>query len=117
MKKKIILGLTETITVFGEKSKETVIARIDTGATSSSIDYNLAATLKLGPITKSKTIKSASGVLKRPIIHAKVKIYEQVIEAEFSLADRSHLKYVILIGQNILKQGNFLIDPNKEAKE
>ena len=114
--KKVILGLTEKITVIGEK-KETVVARIDTGATSSSIDYTLAAKLKLGPITKSKTVKSALGTLKRPVIHAKIKIYDAVVEAEFSLADRSHLKYSVLIGQNILKTGNFLIDPNKEAEQ
>lgn len=115
MNKKIILGLIEKITVLGEQ-EETVIARIDTGATSSSIDYSLAAKLKLGPITKSKTIKSASGTLKRPIIHVTVNLHGQVLDAEFSLADRSHLKYAVLIGQNILKTGNFLIDPNREAE-
>ena len=35
------------------------------------------------------------------------------IKAQFTLADRSHMRYPVLIGQNILKQG-FLINPNKD---
>ena len=111
---KIILGLTEKLTVISPTNKEEqVIARIDTGATASSIDIKLADKLKLGPITRSKIVKSASGIEKRPIIVAKVKINGDIIEEEFTLADRSYMTYPLLIGQNILKKGNFLIDPKK----
>ncbi|MBI2146053.1 ATP-dependent zinc protease [Candidatus Woesearchaeota archaeon] len=114
--KKTILGLTEKITLIGASGERIkVLARIDTGATSSSIDTHLAAELELGPVTRSKIIRSASGVKKRPIIKARVKMDGEVIDAEFSLVDRGHMTYPMLIGQNILKQGNFLIDPNKEA--
>ena len=37
-----------------------------------------------------------------------------ILEEEFTLADRSHMTYRILLGQNILKKGNFLIDPLKK---
>ena len=43
-----------------------------------------------------------------------IKMNGLVIEAEFTLADRAHMNYPLLIGQNILKKGNFLIDPNKK---
>lgn len=113
--KKVILGLTEEVTLVGAKGeKETVIARIDTGATSSSIDTGLAGKLELGPVIRSKLVKSAAGSKKRPIVRAKIKMDGQIIEEEFSLADRSHMTYQMLIGQNILKKGNFLIDPNKK---
>jgi hypothetical protein len=114
MGEKVILGLTEKVIVLGENGKQEVIGRIDTGATASSIDFSLAGTLELGPITKSKIVKSASGIKKRPIIKARVQLNGDVIEEEFTLADRSHMTYPLLIGQNILKRGNFLIDPNKE---
>jgi len=113
-KGKIILGLIEEIVVIGKK-EEKVIARIDTGATASSIDIYLASKLQLGPITNTKVVKSASGVKKRPILKAKIKLDGEIIEAEFTLADRSHMTYPVLIGQNILKNGNFLIDPRKGA--
>lgn len=116
-KGRVILGLTEKITVIGLKDEKEVIARIDTGATASSMDLSLAAGLKLGPVTKSRIVKSASGVKRRPIIKARVKVGGQIIEEEFTLADRSHMTYPVLIGQNILKKGNFLIDPNKGVQQ
>lgn len=117
MKGKVVLGLTEEVTLIGSDKRERVVARIDTGATASSIDFNLAAKLHLGPITRSKVVKSASGIKKRPIIRAKVQMDGEVIEEEFSLADRSHMTYPLLIGQNILRKGPFLIDPHKMVKK
>lgn len=107
-----IVGLTERITVFGNSHKE-VIARVDTGATKSSIDSNLAKELSLGPILESKLVKTAHGNKLRPVIRAKVRIQDKIFEMKFTLSDRHHMKYPVLIGQNILKKG-FLIDPSKK---
>ena len=112
MTDKLILGLTEEIVIIGNNGKEeTLTARIDTGATASSIDTALAKKLELGPVTRQKIVKSASGVKRRPVIKAKVKIRDILIEDEFTLADRSVMTYPVLIGQNILKKEDFLIDP------
>ena len=117
MKDKVILGLIEHVTVYGSKGREAdVLARIDTGATSSSIDYTLAGELQLGPVISSKVVKSASGIKKRPTIKVKIMLKETRLEEEFTLADRSHMTYRILLGQNILKKGNFLIDPLKKLE-
>ncbi len=35
------------------------------------------------------------------------------MKVHFSIADRAHMKYKVLIGKNILKKG-FLIDPSKD---
>jgi len=106
---KLIIGLTEQVTLYGEKDKKIVIARIDTGATKSSIDVTLAAQLKVGPILKTKLVKSASGSTLRPLVQAKIFIAGKIMLAEFTIADRSHMRYDLLIGQNILKEG-FLVD-------
>ncbi|MBS3097824.1 ATP-dependent zinc protease [Candidatus Woesearchaeota archaeon] len=112
-KNRIVVGLTQQLTIIGEGKKKKVIAKIDTGATKGSIDTKLAAALQLGPVTRTKLIKSAHGNRLRPIIEAKVKFNGKTIKEEFTLADRSHMKYKVLIGQNILKHG-FLIDPTKK---
>ena len=112
MGEKVILGLTEQIKLLGSKEIE-LIARIDTGATASSVDSTLAEELSLGPVIRTKIVKSASGIEKRPIVKAKIILKDIEIEEEFTLADRRHMTYPLLIGQNILKKGNFLIDPNK----
>ncbi len=114
MKDKIILGLTEDVMVISDSGRQTVHARIDTGATTSSIDANLAAELKLGPIEKTKKVKSANGMKLRPVIRGRVQIGGKTFDGLFTLADRSHMTYRVLIGQDILRQG-FLIDPNKDT--
>jgi hypothetical protein len=113
-KNKAIVGLTENVTINGSSSQKEVIARMDTGATKSSIDIGLAAELKLGPVIDSRLIKSAHGTKLRPVVEVNVFISGREIKARFTVADRSHMRYPVLIGQNILKQG-FLIDPNKRA--
>jgi hypothetical protein len=113
--KKTVVGLVEPITVLGPKGKKKeVMARIDTGATKSSVDFQLAADLELGPILKTKLVRSASGTGLRPVVSARIILADKEIKTEFTLADRSNMKYRVLIGQNILSQG-FLIDPVKES--
>ena len=109
---KVVIGLDEKVKIQYSSGKKNVVAKIDTGATKSSIDTNLAAELKLGPVIKSKLVKSAHGSKLRPIIEATIELAGKKIKSEFTLADRAHMKYRILIGQNILKDG-FLIDPTK----
>ena len=109
---KIVIGLAEKVNVYCDGTRKNVISKIDTGATKSSIDTNFAAELKLGPVIKSRLVKSAHGSKLRPIIEATIELAGKKIKSEFTLADRAHMKYRILIGQNILKDG-FLIDPTK----
>lgn len=111
---KAILGLTEEVTVLGKNKNKTVMAKIDTGATSSSIDHKLAQELELAPGEKFIVVKSASGTKKRPVIKVKIKFDGSILEEDFTIADRSHLTYPLLIGQNILKKGNFLINPKQQ---
>lgn len=109
------IGLTENVIVSGPTRKKKIKARIDTGAVISSIDRSLAKELKLGPIIKHKEVKSASGIKKRPFIKVKVEIMRRKFNFYFNMADRSKLKYRVLIGQNILRRG-FIIDPLKYHK-
>ena len=111
--KKTIIGLTEKITLSGtSRKKKTITARVDTGASTNSVDVRLAAELKLGPITKTKFVKHTHGNSRRAVVIAKIKIAGKEIKSEFTLADREHMTYPVLIGQNILKKG-FVIDPTK----
>ena len=116
MTKRPILGLIGEVFLKSDNYQAKITARIDSGATSSSIDSSLVEQFQLGPVLRSKIIKSASGIKERPIIKATIKIAGRVIESEFNVADRSHMTYQILIGQNVLKKGQFLIDPLLEIQ-
>ncbi len=112
-KKRIVVGFVEDITIFGNSNKKKKVkARIDTGAVKSAIDARLAAELHLGPIIRRKLVISTHGRTLRPIMEAEIKIGKERKKAEFTIADRSHMKFKVLVGQNILKDG-FLIDPSK----
>src|SRR3989338_1589029 len=112
MSEKIIVGLTTQVIVHGKNGKKQVIARIDTGATKSSIDEKLAAELGVGSELRQVLIKSAHGSKHRGIVALEMEIGGQLMKTECTLADRAHMKYKVLIGQNVLKRG-FFIDPSK----
>jgi len=109
--KRQIVGLVEKVTIVGRDGQKTLLARIDTGAINSAIDAKLVAQLTLGPIIKTKSIKSTHGNSLRPVINVDVKLKGIKMKEEFTVADRGHMKYSLLIGQNILKRHKFLIDP------
>ena len=109
---KIIVGFTEKVRIKGKE----VVARIDTGAKRNSICVELAAELKLGPIVNTHIIVSPNGKEVRPVIEAEVEISGKKIKSLFNITDRAHMKYRVLIGQEILKYG-FLIDPSKSNPE
>lgn len=110
---KTIVGLVEEAYIYGPKERKKLTAKIDTGATKSSIDFSLAKRLNLGPVLRMATVKSALGRKERGLIKAGIKIAGRAIRAFFTIADRRHMKYKVLVGQNILKRG-FLIDPSKK---
>ena len=112
--KKTRIGLTEKATVIGSEKEKEILARIDTGADICSIDKKLAKRLKLGPVERIKKIKSSNGIRERPIVRAVLEMKgRRFIKVRFSLADRNHLRYKMLIGKNNLKR-DFLIDPSKK---
>jgi hypothetical protein len=117
MGERVVLGLIEDIVLVSNNQEEKVTARIDTGATTSSIDLHLAEKLGLEITKKEKIVKSASGIEKRHMVFAQVKIGNLLIEDYFTLADRHHMTYSVLIGQNILKQGEFIVDPLKGEEQ
>jgi len=113
MTDKTTIGLTEFVTIGGVEKNKKIKARIDTGATKSSIDESLAKELHLGPIIKSKMVKSAHGNKLRPVVVCEIRLADKIINTECTIANRDHMKYKVLIGQNTLKNG-FLIDSEKE---
>jgi hypothetical protein len=111
MEKRPIVGLVEEVTIATATASKTVKARIDTGATKSSIDMKLAEQLQLGPVLERRTVRSAHGSTVRSIVKARLTIDGIELEDEFNIAERGHMTYPVLIGQNILKKGKFMVDP------
>jgi len=63
---------------------------------------------------EQREIKNSFGEAElRFVIKTKVKIFDKVIRAEFSLSNRGNLKFPVLLGRKILRH-RFLIDVTKK---
>jgi hypothetical protein len=61
-----------------------------------------------------RDIKNSFGeVQERYVIRTKIRLYEKEHEAEFSLSDRSDMKYPVLIGRSLLRH-RYLVDVAKK---
>jgi hypothetical protein len=111
---KEVIGLVEKVLVYNldGEIKEKALARIDTGAAKSSIDIELAAKLKLGPIINHSKVRNSHGTSIRAVVEAKIKIGEKLITEKFNIANRSKMKYRVLVGRNVLKHG-FMINSSE----
>ncbi len=115
MTAKTTIGLKEYVTIIGKDCEKRVVARIDTGASKCSIDAGLAESLGLGPVLREKKVKSAHGIATRGLILARIILSGRRFRVFFTIADRKHMNYPVLIGRNILMRG-FLIDPAKKLR-
>lgn len=102
---KIVIRTVEEVKIKGKR----FLARVDTGATKSSICESIAENLKLGPPIRDVQIRNVHGISKRKIIKIKVSIAGKQMNSLFNVTKRQQMKYPILIGRNILKRG-FLIE-------
>ena len=108
-----VVGFIEKVTCILENTKKVVNARIDTGATKSSIDEALVKELNIGPVVGERIIRNAHGSERRKVVRIQVQVAGKTTTAKFTVANRSQLKYQMLIGRNVLRKG-FLIDPTKK---
>lgn len=114
-KDKIILKTVEEVKIMNisEQRNHSVLARIDTGASKSSIGLTLAAELQLGPIKSYSKVRNANGTTTRPVVEAVIEIGGKKIKEKFTIANRTNMKYKVLVGRNVLKNG-FLIDTTED---
>lgn len=63
-------------------------------------------------------IQTSEGSEYRPVIALDIAINGKTLQnSKFNLNDRSQMQDKILVGQNILEKGRFLVDPNKEHNQ
>lgn len=112
---KILKGIEEVVIYPYDDAhtKKTVMARVDTGATRSSIDRKFAEELGLlnpGNILWKDNYRSAVGLQTRPIISIKYYLAGRKVKTAASVADRSKMPTPFLIGRSDM--AGFLVNPN-----
>ena len=109
------VGLVEKAKVTGKQTVD-ALAKFDTGAARTSIDKTLAEQAELGPVIRTKKIKSAlSEGQEREVVNARIDVAGRVFDTEVNLSDRKHSKCKVLIGRDLMFN-NFVINISKEGK-
>ena len=109
-----VIGINEPIEILDkEKNKYPTMAKVDTGAYRTTICENLANQLGINKMIGSKKVKGALGSDERSIIDLSFYLDKRLVISEAFVADRSELKYDIIVGRRDLKR--FLVDPAKNV--
>ncbi len=114
---KTVIGVIEEVTLRGPAGEIRVRAKIDTGATRTSLDTDLAKKLGLGPV--ERRIRTRSAAADRPeerdVVKAILVIDSEVFETHAAVTDRKDLKYHMIGGMDVLRKSGFLISPRRGA--
>lgn len=63
------------------------------------------------PLHDQREVKSSNGETElRYFVQTKIKFFDDIYKIEFSLTNRSAMKYPLLIGRKFLKKGPFIVD-------
>jgi len=111
--------LVARVTVNGPGGEESVRAKVDTGADRTTVDRELAAKLRLDPTGSNVKVKAMGGsqLMERPLVKAAVTLKGKTFKLTVGVADRSQMRYRMIIGRYILRSGYFLIDPSRKRKK
>ena len=114
-----LLGAIEPVTVKGYSGSQRVLAKIDTGASRTTIDPEIAAKVGLGPVLDTVRVRAAISehAETRALVDADIVIHGEEFHVPVALTDRGDMRYHVIIGMDILRSGLFLIDPSKEAPD
>lgn len=99
------VGYTERVAVSGGQKIEYAVAKSDTGARRTSIDIDIAAAIRAGPVVDTTRVKSGTrnGHQKRPLVELDLKLGDQWHTTTASIEDRSHMNYPVLLGRDVLR--------------
>ncbi len=134
IRKEQIVGDVVDILITSIPGSNPIKGKIDTGADVSSLhatEWNindgrvtfiapdLSENKITMPVLEKQAVKLSNGNMEyRPVIELNVKINEQQLtNCMFNLNDRGAMTYPVLIGQNVLEAGGFMVDPSIDAAE
>ena len=109
-----VIGINELIEILDiDKKKHPTMAKVDTGAYRTTICSNLAKELGVDQAIGSKKVRGALGMEERSIVNFSFYMDKRLVITEAFIADRSEMKYDIIVGRKDLKR--FLVDPAKNV--
>ena len=114
VKERTTIGVVEEVDVVGPKGTVRVRARIDTGASRTTLDTDLVARLGLGPVMDRVRIRAsaANELEERDVVPAKIVIAGRGFDVAVAVTDRKDMQYHMIVGMDVLRDSGFLVDPS-----
>ncbi|MBU2472913.1 RimK/LysX family protein [Patescibacteria group bacterium] len=109
-----VIGINEPIEILDyQKERYLTSVKIDTGAYRTTICESLAKKLGINEVIGHKKVRGALGEEERQIINLSFILDKRLVVSEAFMADRTEMKYDIIVGRKDLKR--FLVDPAKNV--
>jgi len=111
----MIIGRNVIVSIVTPDGDVDILAKVDTGAYSSSLDESFFKSLNLDEkVIKNKMVRNVHGEEQRDVYDIDLIIKDMKISSELNVFDRSKMKYKMILGrQDIVKLGA-LVDVTKK---
>ncbi len=110
------IGLIEEVWIRGSRREKKVQAKVDTGASKSSISKELFDEIGKTPDIGKVLVASSMAEEERPVVELLVSIQPgKWVKSSFTVASRGSMQYPLLIGKNTLLKLNVIVDPGKSV--
>lgn len=113
----MVIGRNVIVSIVTPDGDVDILAKIDTGAYSSSLDESFFKKLNLDEkVIKNKMVRNVHGEESRDVYDIDVIIKGMKISSELNVFDRSQMKYKMIIGRQDIKKLGALVDVTKKDK-
>jgi hypothetical protein len=113
----MVIGRNVIVSIVTPDGDVDILAKVDTGAYSSSLDESFFKNLNLDEkVIKNKMVRNVHGEESRDVYDIDVIIKGVKISSELNVFDRSKMKYKMIIGRQDIKKLGALVDVTKKDK-
>jgi hypothetical protein len=113
----MVIGRNVIVSIITPDGEVDILAKVDTGAYSSSLDESFFKKLNLDEkVIKNKMVRNVHGEESRDVYDIDVIIKGMKISSELNVFDRSQMKYKMILGRKDIKKLGALVDVTKKDK-
>lgn len=113
----MVIGRNLIVSIVTPDGDVDILAKVDTGAYSSSLDESFFKKLNLNEgVVKNKMVRNVHGEEKRDVYEIDLIIKDIKISSELNVFDRSQMKYKMILGRQDIKKLGALVDVTKKDR-
>lgn len=113
----MIIGRNVIISIITPDGDIEILAKVDTGAYSSSIDETFFQDINLDEkVLKTKLVKNVHGSEQRNVYNIDIIVKDVKIDSELNICDRSEMKYKMILGRKDIAKLDAIVNVKLKDK-